>query len=60
MSWECVLEYDDAKRVTAGSQESLTKAIRRAAELSIYTEFHHGEHIDSESNDNQLVRWFVR
>ena len=56
MPWECVLEYDDEKRVTAGNQESLTKAIRRAADLSIYTEFHHGEHIDSESNDNQLVR----
>jgi len=56
MAWTCALEYDDEKRITGGGTDALNDAIRRAADLSIYTEFHHGEHIDGSSDDNQLIR----
>lgn len=55
-AWTLALEYDDEKNVTAGSTDQLNDAIRRAADLSIYTEFHHGEHIDTASDNPELIR----
>lgn len=54
--WKCVLEFDKNKSITDGSQESLCAAIRRGAELSIYTEFRHNEHIDITSDSPELIR----
>src|SRR5215467_5244108 len=39
-----------------GSFAALADAIRRAADLRIATEFRHNEHIDTTSDDPQLVR----
>ena len=58
--WECVLEFDQNKSITGGSQESLCDAIRRGAELSIYTEFRHNEHIDVTSESPELIREIAR
>jgi len=55
-AWTLALEYDDEKNITAGSTDLLNDAIRRAADLSIYTEFHHGEHIDTSSDSPELIR----
>lgn len=54
--WTRVIEYDADKNVVAGSTEALNAAIRRAADLSIYTEFRHSEHIDSSSGNPELIR----
>lgn len=54
--WTSVLEYDDEKRILAGSKEALTNAVRRAADLSINTEFRHSEHIDSTSDNPELIQ----
>lgn len=55
-AWTLALEYDHEKNVTAGSTAQLNDAIRRAADLSIYTEFHHSEHIDTSSDNPELIR----
>ena len=54
--WTCCLEYDAEKTIVAGSTETLTHAIRSAADLSISTEFRHSEHIDSSSENPELIQ----
>ncbi len=54
--WTCVLEYDDQKKMVAGSTTALSDAIRRAADLSINTEFRHSEHINSGSENPELIQ----
>ena len=54
--WKCVLEYNERKSVTGGSQAALCDAIRRGSELSIYTEFVHNEHIDVTSGNGSVIR----
>ena len=56
MALKCVLEYDSDKNITSGSQEALSDATRRGADLSIYTEFRHNEHTDPVSDNSELVR----
>ena len=56
MTWTCVLELDSARRVASGSKASLVEAIRRGADLRIYTEFRHNEHIDVTSDNPELIR----
>lgn len=53
--WMCVLELDAERRIVAGSEESLCDAIRRGADLRIYTEFIHNEHIDVTSDNPERV-----
>jgi len=55
-TWRCALELDSQRSVTAGSATELTKAIGRAADLRIYTEFLHNEHIDVGSANAELIR----
>jgi hypothetical protein len=50
------LTLNGDRSVRHGSYAALSDAIRRAADLRIATEFRHNEHIDTGSNDNQLVR----
>lgn len=54
--WTSVLELNSAQKVTAGSEKALSDAIRRGADLRIYTEFRHNEHIDLQSKSNELVK----
>lgn len=53
--WESVLEYDSRRNITAGSPEALRDAIRRGADLRIYTGFQHNEHIDVRSANDDLI-----
>ncbi len=54
--WTCALELNEGREITAGSRAALRDAIRRGADLRIYTEFKHNEHIDTSSDSNELVR----
>lgn len=56
MTWQCVLELDANRNPVAGSTAELRAAIARAADLRIYTEFRHNEHIDVNSASNECVR----
>lgn len=54
--WKCALELDAARILISGSAQDLVSAIGRAADLRIYTEFLHNEHIDVESASSELIR----
>ncbi len=54
--WKSALELDTNRNRTAGSEEALAAAIRNAADLRIYTEFIHNEHIDVQSDSTERVR----
>ena len=54
--WTSLLELDAARNVVAGSEEALANAIRRGADLRIYTEFRHNEHIDTTSDTPEIVQ----
>jgi hypothetical protein len=54
--WAGVLELDSRREVAAGSPDALCAAIRRGADLRIYTEFIHNEHIDPASASDELIR----
>lgn len=53
---KCMLELDMQRNVIGGSHEMLRGAIRQGADLRIYTEFRHNEHIDTSATDNQMIR----
>lgn len=55
-SWTSVLELNSAQEVTDGNPQALCDAIRRGADLRIYTEFRHNEHIDTSSANPELIR----
>jgi hypothetical protein len=54
--WTCVLELGSDRSITAGSETALCEAVRRGADLRIYTEFRHDEHIDVTSDNPELIR----
>ncbi|MBI3987453.1 MAG: hypothetical protein HY343_11065 [Lentisphaerae bacterium] len=54
--WRCVLELDRRRAVKSGSAAALAEAIRRGADLRIYTEFIHNEHIDTTSDNPERIR----
>ncbi len=54
--WTCVLELDHGRSIANGSQAALREAIRGGADLRIYTEFRHNEHIDPSSDNSEVVR----
>jgi hypothetical protein len=54
--WRVALELNGRREVTAGSPDALCAAIRRGADLRIYTEFIHNEHIDPASDSTELIR----
>ena len=54
--WNCVLEYDSARKVTSGSPEALREAVRKGADLRIYTGFQHNEHIDVRSKNDDRIQ----
>ncbi len=51
-----VLELDMKRNIVSGSPEELRNAIARAADLRIYTEFKHNEHIDTSSYNTEMIR----
>ena len=54
--WVSVLELDSRREITGGSPDALCAAIRRGADLRIYTEFIHNEHLDPASDSAELIR----
>jgi hypothetical protein len=54
--WRSVYELDSERNVVAGSAMDLAAAIRNGADLRIYTEFRHNEHIDPASDCGELIQ----
>ncbi|NQT59471.1 MAG: hypothetical protein HQ557_10875 [Bacteroidetes bacterium] len=54
--WTNVLELNSKRDIVSGSEKALCDAVGRAADLRIYTEFRHNEHIDPSSTDNDLIQ----
>jgi len=50
------LSLDAERRVRGGSFEALADSIRRGADLHIGTEFRHNEHVDTSSDNPEVVR----
>ncbi len=55
-NWQNVLELDRHRSCIGGSADKLRSAIRRGADLRIYTEFRHNEHIVPGSTNSEIVR----
>lgn len=51
-----ILELDSERRLLSGSEDALVHAIRKGADLRIYTEFLHNEHIDVSSENAERIR----
>ncbi len=54
--WETVLTLNNHRQVIAGCEKALSAAIRRGADLRIYTEFRNNEHLDTDSKNDELVQ----
>lgn len=54
--WHPVLALNSRREVINGSPGALCGAINRGADLRIYTEFIHNEHIDPTSANDELIR----
>jgi hypothetical protein len=55
-TWKIALELNSRREITGGSENALRDAIRRGADLRIYTEFRHNEHLDTSSSNREIVR----
>jgi hypothetical protein len=55
-NWRNALVLDHERQVVSGSTAALAAAIRRGADLRIYTEFRHNEHIDTKSTNRELIK----
>jgi len=55
-TWRCALELDAQRKVASGSPVDLAAAIGRGADLRIYTEFLHNEHVDVDSPSSERIR----
>lgn len=56
MNWRCALELNSHREVVTGDPADLGAAISRGADLRIYTEFLHNEHIDVDSPSAERIR----
>jgi hypothetical protein len=54
--WRDALVLNGQRQVVSGSPEALAAAIRRGADLRVYTEFRHNEHIDTKSANREIIR----
>ncbi len=54
--WRSALVLNAQRQVVSGSAEALAAAIRHGADLHIYTEFRHNEHIDIKSTNPELIQ----
>ncbi len=55
-NWNCLLELDKDRKVVSGSETDLISAVKRAADVRVYTEFYHHEHIDTSSANREKVK----
>lgn len=55
-AWKCVQTLDEQRKLVAGDPRELRAAIGRGADLRIYSEFRHNEHIDTKSKSNELIQ----
>ena len=55
-TWKCVMTLDERRNPKAGSPIDLRAAIGRGADLRIYSEFVHNEHIDTKSESTELIQ----
>ncbi len=53
---KCVLELDKQRNIVSGSEKALLDSIKNGADLRVYTEFRHNEHIDTSATDNQIIK----
>ena len=53
--WRNALELSSERKVAAGCESNLAEAIRRGADLRVYTEFRHNEHIDVTSHSSERI-----
>ena len=54
--WKSVLILDNERKRVSGSEQELAIAIRRGADLRIYTEFRYNEHVDTKSENREIVQ----
>jgi len=54
-NWKCVLELGSDRSLTGGCESDLCDAIRRGADMRVYTTFRHNEHIDVTSANPELI-----
>ena len=54
--YKSVLELDQQRNIIKGSRQALIESIASGADLRIYTEFRHNEHIDTDSDNNELIK----
>lgn len=54
-AWKPVLTLNEDRTRRDGDEKALADAIRRGADLRVYTEFRHHEHIDTSSTNTELV-----
>jgi hypothetical protein len=55
-NWKVVLELDSNRKIISGSEAALCEAVHNGADLRIYTEFYHNEHIDTASEVHELIK----
>ncbi len=55
MTWLNALELDSDRRCVLGSPSLLREQIAKAADLRIYTQFRHNEHLDTSSKNPEFV-----
>jgi len=55
-AWQHVLTLDASRAVVDGDPQALREAVSRGADLRIYSEFRHNEHIDTNSSVDELVQ----
>ena len=54
--WRSVLSLNQRRDCVEGSAEALCAAIRNGADLRVYTEFRHNEHVEPVSNNSEIVQ----
>ncbi len=56
IGWRLVLALDRDRRTIGGSADELRRAIRAGADLRIYSEFYHDEHIQPGCGNHEVVQ----
>jgi hypothetical protein len=54
--WRSTITLDASRNVVAGDVAELRQAIARGADLRVYSEFRHNEHIDTNSDNDDLIQ----
>lgn len=54
--WKSVLTLTSQRAIVEGSEAALVQAIGAGADLRVYTEFRYNEHIDTASDNDEIVR----